>query len=297
MRANWLWAAGLTSVVVLASVLAGQTATKPNSIELFRPGTLRALILSGRNNHDWRTTTPFIRKLLLASNRFDVRVNEEPAGMTADTLAAYQVVVLDYNGPRWGSAAEDGLRDFVQNGNGLVVVHGASWAFNGLPVLGDHHVPTKIIEAPWSEYRRMIGGVWSAEAPATGHSLRHQFRVKFTDNEHPITKALGAGFIADDELYHHMRMQPDAQILATAYDDPNIKAPWGAVGTGKDEPILWTVAYGKGRVFHTTLGHDVAAMQVAGFVATLLRGTEWAASASVTLPPEPLPAEAVAWFR
>ena len=42
------------------------------------------------------------------------------------------------------------------------------------------------------------------------------------------------------------------------------------------------IGYGKGRVFHTTLGHSVESMEDAGFVATLDRGVEWAATGRVT---------------
>ncbi len=234
------------------------------SLPLFQRGKTRVLILSGRNNHDWRTTTPCIRKLLVESGRFDVRVNEEPAGMTAETLAAYQVVLLDYNGPRWGATAEQALEGFVRRGGGLVVVHGASWAFSGLDVLGDKHVKTGILEPAWPEYARMVGGVWSMAEPKTGHGKRHKFAVKMDGGE---------TLQADDELYHYMRMQPDVKIMATAFDDPAIG------GTGKQEPVLWTVAYGKGRTFHTTLGHDVAAMEQPAFKETLLRGAAWAAGA------------------
>jgi type 1 glutamine amidotransferase len=45
-----------------------------------------------------------------------------------------------------------------------------------------------------------------------------------------------------------------------------------------------TLAHGKGRVFHTTLGHDVVAMSCQVFATTLLRGTEWAATGEVTIP-------------
>jgi type 1 glutamine amidotransferase len=65
-------------------------------------------------------------------------------------------------------------------------------------------------------------------------------------------------------------------VLATAWSDP------GTGGTGEHEPILMVLSYGKGRVFHTTLGHDVEAMRCEGFIATLLRGVEWAASGKVT---------------
>ena len=46
--------------------------------------------------------------------------------------------------------------------------------------------------------------------------------------------------------------------------------------------MLFTVAYGKGRIFHTTMGHDVEAMKCVGFITTLQRGTEWAARGTVT---------------
>jgi len=86
----------------------------------FQEGKLRVLLLSGRNNHDWRTTTPFLRQLLVDTGRFDVRVVEEPAGLTAQTLAVYDLVVSDYCGPRWGAATEQALVDFVRAGKGLV---------------------------------------------------------------------------------------------------------------------------------------------------------------------------------
>ena len=92
--------------VVLASVAAGAADMR---LPFFKPGLLRVLILSGRNNHDWRTTTPVLRKILAESRRFDVRVEEEPAGITAHTLAPYDLLVIDYNGPRWGPETEKAI--------------------------------------------------------------------------------------------------------------------------------------------------------------------------------------------
>jgi len=54
--------------------------------------------------------------------------------------------------------------------------------------------------------------------------------------------------------------------------------------------MLMAISFGKGRVFHTTLGHYVEALQGLGFQVTLARGTEWAATGKVTQPP-PRPGE------
>jgi uncharacterized protein len=258
----------LTAWLAAATVLA--SAAEPRAA-LFKPGARRVLILSGFNNHDWRTTTPFMRAALDGSGRLDCRVEEEPAGITAATLAVYDAVLLDYNGPRLGVTAEEALAAFVRSGKGLIVVHGASWAFNGLDVLGDKHKRMGIFEPAWPEYRRMIGGIWSEEAPATGHGDRHKFTVRITGSEHPVTRGLPTTLEADDELYHHMRMQAGAKVLAVAFDAPETR------GTGKDEPIFWVVEYGAGRVFHTALGHDVPAMKMSAFLEPLLRGAAWAA--------------------
>jgi type 1 glutamine amidotransferase len=275
--------AQVTLLLGVASVSCAQ-----DTIPFFQPGKVRVLIFSGRNNHDWRTTTPFLRKVLVDSGRFDVRVEEEPAGITDVTLAAYDAIVLDYDGPRWGAPTEKAVDNFVKSGKGLVAVHAASYAFTGLELLGDNHRPMGIKQPPWPEYLQMIGGWWTEGPPKTGHAPRHCFAVKLVDRNHPVTQGMKDSFTVSDELYHSFRMSPDVHVLATAYDDPKNG------GTGKDEPMIWTVGYGEGRVLYTALGHDVAAMQEPGFVGTFVRGTEWCATRSVTLTvegkaPQPAP--------
>jgi hypothetical protein len=46
--------------------------------------------------------------------------------------------------------------------------------------------------------------------------------------------------------------------------------------------MLVVLRYGKGRIFHTMMGHDVAALSCVGFMTTYQRGTEWAATGKVT---------------
>ena len=294
------------AIFLLPFAVSGDQSSTAARASLFKQGAIRALIMTGQNNHDWRATTPLLRNLLVNTGRFDVRVNEEPTGITSATLAPYDVVILNYNGPRLGRVTEKALDDFVRSGKGLVGMHGANWAFSGLVVLGENSRPTDILEPPWTEYKSMIGGVWSDQPPASGHAPRHKFQVKVVDAKDPITTGLDSPFDADDELYHNIHMAPNVHILATAYDDPRNTpeptadkvsdagrqgtAPSPAPGkwphldmnpTGKDEPVLWTVRYGKGRTFYTALGHDVKAMEMPGFATTFVRGVEWAATGTV----------------
>ncbi len=265
-------------VVVMPASLIYAEDTDPRG-QFFKKGAIRVLILAGRNNHDWRATTPALKSILEESGRFDVRVEEEPAGMTSYTLGPYDLIVLDYQGPRWGEVTEKAVMNFVKSGKGLVIYHGASYGFSGLDVLGDRHVQTGITEPVWPEFIQLSGGVWSVENPKTAHGDRHSFKVVFVEQEHPITNGLGDSFIATDELYHDLRMDPAVEVLATAYSDTATR------GTGEDEPILWTMRPGKGRTFHTALGHDLSALNARGFAVTFARGCEWAATGKVTIPP------------
>ncbi|HZT30765.1 MAG TPA: ThuA domain-containing protein [Bryobacteraceae bacterium] len=237
---------------------------------------IQALIITGQNGHDWRGTTPVLRKILEDTGRFEVRVTEEFRGAGPETLAPYDVVILNYfekNRPelRWGGRADQALLDFVRGGKGVVVYHFSTAAFNG-----------------WEEYDKLCGGNWR---PNHGHhSARHDFTVKIVDGEHPITRGMKDSFPqANDELYANLQWQPPDRyhVLATAWDDHSLyqgKARQPIPGPGLDQPMLWTVPYGRGRVFATALGHDAAALGSAGFVATFARGSEWAATGTVTIP-------------
>src|SRR4029077_18480169 len=82
---------------------------------------IQVLIITGQNGHDWRATTPVLRKLLDDTKRFEVRVSEEFRGAGPETLAPYDLVVLNYydgNKPalRWGTRADNALLDFVRGG-------------------------------------------------------------------------------------------------------------------------------------------------------------------------------------
>jgi type 1 glutamine amidotransferase len=240
---------------------------------------VRVLILSGQNNHDWRSTTPYLKKILLAtSGRFDVRVSEEPSSLASKSLEKYDALVVDYQGPRWSPETEKAIEQFVASGHGLVSIHAATYSFCGNEILGDRHTKTGKTEPAWPEWRRMIGACW---VKASGHGARHLFDLK--PGSHPIVQGMQEPLTISDELYHRQQLEPNAKVIATAYSAKETG------GTGQDEPILWTVEYGRGRVFHTALGHDTTAMNSPAFATTFARGLEWAATGTVTLPAKILP--------
>src|SRR5262245_23369607 len=248
------------------------------------PPKIAVLIVTGQNGHNWRGTTPLLRKILEDTNKFEVRVMEEFRGAGPETLAPYDLVVLNYferGRPelRWGDRANNAFLDFVRSGKGVVVYHFSVAAFDG-----------------WTEYEKLSGGNWR---PNNGHhSAPHNFVVDVKDQEHPITKGLKLSFPqANDELYANLRWQPAGSyhVLATANDDHALyaasrtdsRAPQPLEGASANEPMLWTVDYGKGRVFITALGNDVEQVQTPAFVTTFARGAEWAATGKVT---QPIPA-------
>jgi type 1 glutamine amidotransferase len=239
-------------------------------------GKIQTLIITGQNGHDWRAVTPELRKMLEDTGRFEVRVTEELRGAGPETLAPYDLVVLNYFERRkpelwWGERAQNALLDFVRSGKGIVVYHFSVAAFDG-----------------WTEYEKLCAGNWR---PDHGHhSAKHDFTVDIKDSGHPVTLGLKKSFPQkNDELYANLRWQPEGayHVLATAWDDHALyqgKAKQPTPGPGLDQPMLWTVKYGTGRVFVTALGHDAEAVQTTTFVTTFTRGAEWAATGSVTLP-------------
>jgi len=267
----------VATLLLLSSLASAQSAAPQDSF-FFEKDRIRVLILSGRNNHEWRQSTPFLRRILDATDRFDVHVTEEPGALNAETLRPYDVLVSDYCGPRWSESAERAVASFLRAGKGLVVVHAASYPFGDAQILGGHQRPTGVYQSPWSEWASIVGASWSEQEPKTGHAPRHLYTVKWVASVHPIAAGLPPSFVVSDELYHNFRMRPGIEVLATALDAKENG------GTGKEEPLLWTNTYGTGRVFHTALGHDVAAMENAGFIASFARGVEWAATSHVTLP-------------
>jgi glycosyltransferase len=260
----------------------------------YREGNkIKTLIVTGQNNHKWEVSHFAIEQILESSGLFMVDIAVSPkTGRNMSNFkpdfASYQLIVLDYYGDRWPEETEKSFLNFVEKGGGIIIYHAANNAFR-----------------QWKEYNQIIGfGGWENRdetdgpyiymkegklvydnSPGRGgsHGTQHEFVLNCGNPDHPVTKGLPAVWChAQDELYDRMRGPGIVKdVLFHAYSDPATR------GSGRDEIAIFTVDYGKARIFHTTLGHagnsldNNIAMQCVGFQVTLLRGAEWAATGKV----------------
>ena len=274
----------------------------------------KALIIDGQNNHGmWPKTTVMMKKYLEDTGLFEVDVartkyvwnggtllEQYPIeGLEFEVLDApkpdpdfkpdfekYDVVVSNFGwrAADWPKETQVSFDAFVKNGGGLVVVHAADNSFG-----------------EWPEYNRMIGlGGWGGRNEQSGpyvyfgeddklvrdtskgrggnHGKQREFQIVVREPEHPIVKGMPRAWMhTQDELYDMLRGPAvDLEVLATARSEK------ATGGSGRHEPIIMTVSYGKGRVFHTPLGHADYSMECVGFITTFQRGAEWAATGDVT---------------
>jgi type 1 glutamine amidotransferase len=250
---------------------------------------LKALIVDGQNNHaNWVETTPMMKRYLEDTGLFTVDVvTHAPKGEDPNFKPAfknYAVVVSNFGhgAAKWPAETRSAFEDYVTNGGGFVVIHAAD---NSFP--------------DWEAYNRMIGlGGWGGRneksgpyvyygadgklvrdttaGPGGSHGPQSEFAIVVRDTAHPITSGMPAIWMhSKDELYDSLRGPAEnMQVLATAYSQKS----------KRHEPMIMTIDYRKGRVFHTPMGHANESQECVGFINTFQRGTEWAATGKVTLP-------------
>jgi len=295
---------------------------------------VKVLILDGQNNHYvWPKSTQMMKHYLQQTGMFAVDIyrykhlwhiagyedyieqnplQDDEQYLVFDqpvqdldfkpNFEQYDVVIsnLGWRASSWPKDTQTAFEEYMRNGGGLVVIHAANNAF-----------------PEWLEFNKMIGlGGWGGRDQKDGpyvyfdqngtlirddsagaggkHGPAHEFTVNIRDLTHPITQGLPASWAhTKDELYEKLRGPAEHMtVLASAESALNV------ADYQRHEPVLMVVNYHKGRVFHSTLGHDTQAFEGVGFITTFLRGTEWAATGHVTLPiPKDFPTATVANSR
>ncbi|AEE51505.1 ThuA domain-containing protein [Haliscomenobacter hydrossis] len=278
---------------------------------------IKTLIVDGQNNHvQWPKITYMMKQYLEETGKFSVEVKRTHYTWQGDDLVAqykipgvpntqalpkpradssylidfskYDLVVCNFgwNAAPWPDATQANFEAFIKNGGGLVVVHAA-----------DNSFPN------WPAYNKMIGlGGWGDRTEKDGpyvyydqegklirdtqpgkagsHGAQAEFQVTIRNSKHPITRGMPLTWMhTKDEMYDRLRGPAEnMEVLATAF------SPKTNRGTDHHEPMLLTIKYGKGRIFHTPLGHVDYSVECVGFITCLQRGAQWAATGKVNIP-------------
>ncbi|MEM6329184.1 MAG: ThuA domain-containing protein [Planctomycetota bacterium] len=232
--------------------------------------SVRVLLLTGQNNHDWRATTPVLVEAIKQAGRFELSVEMKPWAMQPAALDNCDVVLSNWStwpdteADPWPADVKQAFLRKIEQGAGLVVVHAGS-----------------SVHYAWPEFQALVGATW--RRGKTWHGPRHTFTVSPV-GKHPITDGLKP-FDTFDELWRDMAPTGDFRVLATA-DTSADKRP------GPAAPMLLTTTRGEGRGVNLVLGHDARAMSDPNFQTLLLRSLEWAATGRVTLTHPPAEAAA-----
>lgn len=225
-----------------AFVLAADPATPPK----------RILLITGEDypGHKWRETTPVLRDQLAQDKRLQVDVVEDLVFLRSPKLHEFDAVVMhfkNYDPAMPGREGWENLERFVREGGGLVLVHFANGAFQ-----------------EWPDFVQLAGRVWNPQL--RGHDPYGTFRVEITAESHPITAGMQA-FETTDELYTCLDGATPITVLATAVSKVDQKT----------YPMAYVLPYGKGRVFHSPLGHDTVGLAVPAVGQLFRRATAWSA--------------------
>lgn len=199
---------------------------------------------------------------------------------------SHDVVILNFNEVEWDESTKLSFEEYVYGGGGVIVMHEADNAF-----------------PEWEGYNRIIGlGGWYGRDVNSGPYLYYKdgevvrdpqpgkcgshgptapFLIETRQADHPIMQGLPTSWMHyGDQLTSNLRGPAEQiEILATAYSDPT------KGGSGKEEPMIFTIGYGDGRVVQTVLGHtekgNGEAVGNRGFQVTFLRSVEWVATGDV----------------
>jgi uncharacterized protein len=245
--------------VITMACLAGPNAVISELWLLRRTATTpakRVVILTGDDftSHLWRETGPEFAKILRSDPQLEVTVSETPALLGSAVLSSYDAVFNHFKNyenripttaPLWKN-----LEQYIHNGGGLVIAHFGCGAMQ-----------------EWNGYVNIAGRVWDPNL--RGHDPYGEFLVRILQTGHPVTKGI-PDFTTTDELYTCLAGNAKIDVLAEATSKVDQSV----------HPMAFVITPGKGRVFHSPLGHNLGALKAQGVRDLYLNATRWAAGLS-----------------
>jgi type 1 glutamine amidotransferase len=231
------------------------------------PGGAKVFLLSGgaRQHHGYRDQAFYLADALENTGRFEVTIGEDAAILETPAIRKYDAIIVtaDRRDPefRFTQGQQEAIFELVRSGKGYVSIHAAdNAALDWLPT--------------WKE---MLGGIYSHVGQPDGKYRKGSYTVKIVDSTSPITQGL-KDFPLNDELYYHVQMLPEVPPLATIEYD------------GVAWPVAWTRTFGKGRVFHTVLGHrdfgpnKEDPLRNPSLTRLIIQAVDWVAAGRATTP-------------
>jgi type 1 glutamine amidotransferase len=205
---------------------------------------LKVLFITGGGYHDYQGLAPHLTSNLSqrVNATFDVRFGLE---VLRDPKFAdgYDALVYDFCIDDGEPASIDNALNATRNGKPTVMIHCALHSFKTA-----------------DEWRNCCGMV------SRIHDPFQAFGTRKLDPHHPILKGFPDNWkTTGDELYQTVRMGGKSTPLL------QVTSPH----SGQDHIVCWISTYGKGRVFGTTLGHDMKTAAQADYLRLLANGLLW----------------------
>ena len=190
-------------------------------------------------------------------------IGEDAAILETPAIRKYDLIIVAADRRddefKFTPRQQEALFEYVRSGRGYVSIHGA-----------DNAAQDWLADLEGDARRRLL-----PFRPAGRQDPKGSFTVKIVDTSSPVTQGL-KDFPIKDELYYHLQIMPDVQPLATIDYE------------GTAWPVAWTRTFGKGRVFHTTMGHrDFGPnkddpLRDPESRALVVQGVEWVAAGRMT---------------
>jgi uncharacterized protein len=204
---------------------------------------LKALYITGGPYHDFKNLAPLLTSKIseFASVDWEIKWGPE-AFKNPDFGRPFDVVVYNMCFDDVDPSIQNVLK-LTSSGKPTVAIHCAVHSF-------------KVSD----EWRRLLGEV------SRIHDPYQAFSTTKVDPNHPVVKSFPENWqTAGDEMYQTVEMGPQAHVLLKA------RSP----SSGKEHMVCWTNQYGQGRVFGTTLGHDMKTAGQADYHRLLSYGLLW----------------------